>query len=183
MAKKEKTTEVLVELLHTPANGAKRTMWRGGRQFKIKTPQLLELTEEEVEVYENDARFKVSDPSDQSETETDGEASGSEADSSETGDSGEEANDDSEDQGSEDSDSDGEEADSGSDSESEEDSDDNDPEAQVKELLKNNDREELNAKATELGVENPDRKEWNKPEVAQAIVEAQAKQADGGATS
>lgn len=181
MAKKEKKTEVIVELLHTPANGAKKTMWRGGRLFEVKKPQLLELTDEEVELYQNASRFKVSDPSDSENAEASGEASDSEADSSD-GDSGEEANDGSEDQGSEDSDSDDEEADSGSDSEVQEDEDDNDSEAQLKSLLQEK-REDLNAKALELGVENPDRKEWNKPEVAQAIVEAQANQANGGATS
>lgn len=183
---KVKTVEKVVELKHIAANGAKKTMWRNGRQFEVKKPQVLELTEEEVEVFENDRFFSVSDPSDTSESDSSEETTGSEGDA-QSSDSETQEDDSSEDQGSEDTDSDDPEADSGSDSESVEDEDDNDPEAQVTELVQNNDRVALNKLAVEAGIvekaEDAETKFKSKSEVAQAIVEAQASNSDGGATS
>ena len=54
---RESTTKYEVTLLSTPASGAKKTMWRAGRQFEVKVTQVLELTKEEVEVFKNDKRF------------------------------------------------------------------------------------------------------------------------------
>lgn len=166
-----KSKEYKVTLLSTPANGAKKTMWRNGRMFEVKVPQVLELTKEEVEVFKNDKRFKLSKASESSDETVSSEAtSGSESDSfagsTET----------SEDATTEDSDSE----DSSSD-EAEEDSSSDTEEDRVKALLTLS-REELNAKAISLNVENPEKLE-NKTEVAQAIVEAEAQNAESEATS
>lgn len=183
---KVKTVEKVIELMSIPANGAKKTMWRGGRMFEVKKPQVLELTDEEVKVYEDDARFKVSDPTDSGEQEQGDEASDSEGDA-QGSDSDSSSDDSSEGEDSEDQGSDDSEADSGSDPEDEADEDASDPEDLVKALVQDNDRNELNAKAVEVGLvekaEEADTKYKSKTEVAQAIVEAQASNSDGGATS
>lgn len=174
MAKKKETKLYEVELLNVPASGAKRTMWRGGRQFEIKQPQVLELTEEEAEVYANDKRFALSETDGSSvEPDESEETSGSESDTSdESSESSEEdasdENEDSEDSSSDDSE---EASDEGSEDTS-----------NVDALVKDNSREELNAKAIEAGVENPEGLK-DKTEVAQAIVEAEARNAESEATS
>ena len=48
-----------IELLKSLALGAKNTMWRNGREFEHKMPVILELTDDEVKVFENDPRFKI----------------------------------------------------------------------------------------------------------------------------
>lgn len=173
MAKKPVTKLYEVELQSTPSSGAKKTMWRGGRQFIVKVPQVLELTKEEAEVYSNDSRFKLSEtdgstaPADESQTTSDSE-SDAPVDDSET--TEEDSNDEAQD--SEDSTSD----------DTEEDSDESPEALTVDELVKNNTRKELDALAVEAGVEAPESYE-TKPEVAQAIVDAQANNAESEATS
>ena len=173
---KPKTTQYQVELTHTAANGAKRTMWRGGRQFEVKVPQVLDLTDEEVKVYEDDKRFKLSTPGETvGEEDSVEETTGSDSDSSDTETETSEEDTSSEDETSEDTASD--ETEETSDDSSEED----DTEARVAELVKNNSRSDLDAKAEELGVEAPSKLD-GKLEVAQAIVDAEARNS-GEATS
>lgn len=169
MAKKNQYKKVT--LLSTPANGAKKTMWRAGRMFEVKSPQVLELTKEEVEVFKNDKRFKLSKAS-----EADIEGVSSEATSGSESDSFAGITETEEDATTEDSDSE----DSSSD-EAEKVSSNDTEVSRVEGLLKLS-REELNAKAVSLNVENPEKLE-NKTEVAQAIVEAEAQNAESGATS
>lgn len=171
---KPKTTQYQVELTHTAANGAKRTMWRGGRQFEVKVPQVLDLTDEEVKVYEDDKRFKLSTPGEASDEANEvEETSSSDSDSSDAGEASEEDTT-AEDEASEDSSTD----------EAEEASDDTQSEEEVSPvdaLVRDNSRQDLDAKAEELGVENASKME-NKLEVAQAIVDAEARNS-GEATS
>ena len=171
---KPKTTQYQVELTHTAANGAKRTMWRGGRQFEVKVPQVLDLTDEEVKVYEDDKRFKLSTPGETvGEEDSVEETSSSDSDSSDAGEASEEDTT-AEDEASEDSSTD----------EAEEASDDAQSEEEVSPvdaLVRDNSRQDLDAKAEELGVENASKME-NKLEVAQAIVDAEARNS-GEATS
>jgi len=53
-----------IELLLSLALGARGTMWRKGQLFTVKSPVILELTSDEVKVFEDDARFKVTDSKD-----------------------------------------------------------------------------------------------------------------------
>ena len=177
MAKKESTKLYKVTLLASGESGAKRTYYRGGRQFTVLEPQLIELTDEEVKVYADDKRIKLSEASDADLEANESEStSDSEEDSSD--DSGSESSDESEeDDSTEDSDSE----DSSSD-EAEENSDDTTESTEVEPLtvdglVKNNSRNELNALAVEAGVEAPEALA-GKPEVAQAIVDAQASNSD-----
>jgi virulence-associated protein VagC len=147
-------------------------MWRAGRQFEVKVPQTLELTAEEVEAFQNDNRFVISEASEATGSEdSSDETTSSDSDSQDGAGDGDETTEEdttSEDEASEDSSSD-----------SEEEASDETTEApqvsNVDDLVKNNSRNELNAKALELGVETPEREDWNKLEVAQAIVEAEAR--------
>lgn len=162
-----------VELQPSNESGAKKTAWRGGRQFSAKVPQVLELTKEEVKVYEDDRRFNIKKTTAKAEPEPSETPSDSEANAQPTT---PEAETPAEDNSSEDSSEDAsEEADS---SETE----DNEEAPTVDSLVKDYSREELNAQAVELGVEKPEELA-SKPEVAQAIVDAKANQANGGATS
>lgn len=173
MAKK---TLYKVELLPSISLGAQRTMWRAGRQFESKVPQELELTKAEAEAFKNDKRFTISE-ADGSTSESNSEETSSESDR-DSQDTGNEDENTGSDEGSSDEDSDSSEEEDSSDEDTE------DPaQARVDDLLANNDRKELNALATDLGIENPDRKEWNKTEVAQAIVEAEASNSESEATS
>lgn len=173
MGKSTKSYEV--EMRHLAVSGAKKTMWRAGRQFEVKVPQVLDLTKEEVEAFENDKRFSIKEATDAPEqTNTSETASDSESDAQTAGDEAGEA--DSTDEASEDEDS--------STSEAEEASDDT-TETQaptVESLVKDNSRNELNALALEAGVEAPEALE-TKTEVAQAIVDAQAGNSESEATS
>lgn len=175
-AKKPETQLYEVELTHTASAGAKRTMWRAGRQFEVKVPQTLELTAEEVEAFQNDNRFVISETSETPvEENSSDETTGSDSDSQDGAGDGDETTEEdttSEDEASEDSSSESEEEVSGSDESGEEEAT---QVSNVDDLVKNNSRNELNAKALELGVENPEREDWNKLEVAQAIVEAEAR--------
>ena len=170
-----KTKSYEVEMAHTTGSGAKKTMWRAGRQFEVKVPQLLDLTPEEVEAFEDDKRFSIKEASElTSSTDSSDEASDSEEDSSTGDDTASEEDDSTEDSDSEDSSSD----------EAEEVSDDS-TEAEaptVDSLVKDNSRNELNALALEAGVEAPEALE-TKTEVAQAIVDAQASNSESEATS
>lgn len=174
MAKKESTTKYEVTLESTPASGAKRTMWRGGRQFEVKVTQVLELTKEEVEVFKNDKRFKLSKATKtNSGSEPVETTSGSESDTS-GGDETSPANDETEASDSEDSSTDGSEEDS---DESTEDSEESN-EDELKRLLQKK-RSTLDKQAKSLGIENAEELK-DKLEVAQAIVDAKARNSESG---
>lgn len=176
-----KTKSYEVEMSHVAASGAKKTMWRAGRQFEVKVPQVLDLTKEEVEAFENDKRFTIKEASESTgEADSSETTSGSESDAQTTGDDEASEEDDStEDSSSEDS--------SSSDTEevSDEDTEDSSEEEvalTVDDLVKNNSRKELDALALEAGVEAPETLS-GKPEVAQAIVDAKASNSESEATS
>ena len=57
-----------IELVPSGVEGARPTMYRGGLKFNTGEPQVLNLTKEELEVFENDWRFKVSDSRDPGST-------------------------------------------------------------------------------------------------------------------
>ena len=169
---KESTTKYEVTLLSTPASGAKKIMWRSGRQFEVKVTQVLELTKEEVEVFKNDKRFKLSKATKaSSEPKSSEKTSGSESDA-QGGDETSTDNDSSEDQDSEDSSSDDSEEDSDESSEDEESS----SEDELKRLLQKK-RSTLDKQAKSLGIENASELK-DKLEVAQAIVDAKARNSE-----
>ena len=155
-----KTKRYEIKLLASNESGSKRTYYRGGVQFTVLEPQVLELTNEEVKVFKDDARLTVKGVSDKSESDESETVSESESDAPTT-----EAEATEEDAPTEDTDSE----DSSSD-EAEEASDEAPEAPSIDELLKLS-RNELNAKATELNIENADKLE-TKTEVAQAIVDA-----------
>ena len=185
-----KTKKYEVKLLASNQSGAKRTYYRGGVQFTVLEPQVLELTNEEVKVFKDDARLTVKGVSDKVESDSSETASNSESEAPTTETEATEEDSSTEDSDSEDSSSD--EAEEVSDeapesteeveTEATEEDSSTEGESRVDVLLAES-RETLNAMAIELGVENPDRKEWNKPEVAQAIVEAEASNSESEATS
>jgi len=148
-----------IELQASLQSGALKTMWRLGRQFEVKKPQVLELTEDEVEVFKNDPRFKIKDSTDSSEEIESGEAS--ESDSvPPSSDAGAEEAVDSEIETEEDSVASLEEEEASGYASA----------SKIDQLLKDNSREQLDALANELGIEGTFA---NKTEVAQAIVKAQ----------
>ena len=155
-----KTNKYKVTLTASNQSGAKRTYYRGGVQFTVLEPQVLELTNEEVKVFKDDARLTVKGVSDKSESNESETVSESESDAPTT-----EADVTEEDSSTEDTDSE----DSSSD-EAEEVSDEAPEAPNVDSLLKLS-RNELNAKASELNIENADKLE-TKTEVAQAILNA-----------
>lgn len=177
-----KTKSYEVEMAHTTGSGAKKTMWRAGRQFEVKVPQVLDLTKEEVEAFENDKRFSIKEATDAPEqTDTSSETSDSESDAQDSGDAGDETSEEdatTEDSDSEDSSSD--EAEEASDDSTEE--QDSTEEDAVAVLVRDNGRTALNAKAIELGVTDPENMK-DKTEVAQAIVDAEARNSNSEATS
>lgn len=154
-----KTKRYEIKLLASNESGAKRTYYRGGVQFTVLEPQVLELTNEEVKVFKDDARLTVKGVSDKSESDESETVSDSESDVS-TEDEVTEEDSSTEDTDSEDTSSD----------EAEEVSDDAPEAPSVDSLLKLS-RNELNAKASELNIENADKLE-TKTEVAEAIVNA-----------
>jgi hypothetical protein len=167
-----KTKKYEVTLLASNQSGAKRTYYRGGLQFTVLEPQVLELTNEEVKVFKDDARLKVKSvsskgESDQSETTGDSESDAPTTTTETT----------EEDSSTEDSDSE----DSSSDEAEEVSDEDTTTESRLDVLLKES-RKDLDALATSLGVEAPEKLE-NKTEVAQAIVEAEASNSESEATS
>jgi len=167
-----KTKKYEVTLLASNQSGAKRTYYRGGLQFTVLEPQVLELTNEEVKVFKDDARLKVKSvsgkgESDQSETTSDSESDAPTTTTETT----------EEDSSTEDSDSE----DSSSDEAEEVSDEDTTTESRLDVLLKES-RKDLDALATSLGVEAPEKLE-NKTEVAQAIVEAEASNSESEATS
>ena len=155
-----KTKRYEIKLLASNESGAKRTYYRGGVQFTVLEPQVLELTNEEVKVFKDDARLTVKGVSDKSESDESETVSESESDAPTTETEVTEEDAPTEDTDSEDSSSD----------EAEEVSDEAPEAPSIDELLKLS-RNELNAKATELNIENADKLE-TKTEVAQAIVDA-----------
>lgn len=174
-----KTKSYEVEMAHTTGSGAKKTMWRAGRLFEVKVPQLLDLTPAEVEAFEDDKRFSIKEASElTSSTDSSDEASDSGEDSQSTGD---EAEDDASTEDSDSEDSSSDEAEEVSD-DSTEDSSEEEVAPTVDDLVKNNSRKELDALALEAGVEAPETLS-GKPEVAQAIVDAQASNSESEATS
>lgn len=174
-----KTKSYEVEMSHVAASGAKKTMWRAGRQFEVKVPQVLDLTKEEVEAFENDKRFSIKEATDAPEsTDTSETTSDSESDTSTADSETAEENDTTEDSSSEDTDSSDTEEASDEDTENQVDSE----EVSVDQLVKDNSRDELNALAKETGIENPEALK-DKTEVAQAIVDAKANNPAEEATS
>lgn len=155
-----KTKKYEIKLLASNESGAKRTYYRGGVQFTVLEPQVLELTNEEVKVFKDDARLTVKGVSDKSESDESETASDSEGDVSTSESETTEEDSSTEDTDSEDTSSD----------EAEEVSDDAPEAPSVDSLLKLS-RNELNAKASELNIENADKLE-TKTEVAEAIVNA-----------
>lgn len=179
-----KTKSYEVEMSHVAASGAKKTMWRAGRQFEVKVPQVLDLTKEEVEAFENDKRFTIKEASESSSsTDSSETTSDSEVDTSTT-DSETEEDTSTEDSSSEDTDSSDTEEASDEDTEVSEDTENqvDSEEVSVDQLIKDNSRAELNALAKETGIENPEALA-GKPEVAQAIVDAKANNPAEEATS
>lgn len=168
-----KTKKYEVTLLASNQSGAKRTYYRGGLQFTVLEPQVLELTNEEVKVFKDDARLKVKSVSGKGESDQSETTSDSESDAPTTTTETTEEDSSTEDSNSEDSSSD----------EAEEVSDEDTPttESRLDVLLKES-RKDLDALATSLGVEAPEKLE-NKTEVAQAIVEAEASNSESEATS
>jgi len=167
-----KTKKYEVTLLASNQSGAKRTYYRGGLQFTVLEPQVLELTNEEVKVFKDDARLKVKSVSDKGESDQSETTSDSESDAPTTTTETTE-----EDSSTEDSDSE----DSSSDEAEEVSDEDTTTESRLDVLLKES-RKDLDALATSLGVEAPEKLE-NKTEVAQAIVEAEASNSESEATS
>lgn len=155
-----KTKKYEIKLLASNQSGAKRTYYRGGVQFTVLEPQVLELTNEEVKVFKDDARLTVKGISDKSESDSSETTSDSESDAPTTETETTEEDSSTEDTDSEDSSSD----------EAEEASDDAPEVTSIDSLLKLS-RNELNAKASELKIENADKLE-TKTEVAQAILNA-----------
>ena len=157
-----KTTFYKIELKHSSESGAKLTTWRAGRQFNVKIPQFLELTQEEVKAFKNDYRFTLTKTNrDSVEADKVETTSDSESDSL---------------QGSPDvnpevvtsEDTDSEDVTS---VEAEEDTGTASDAPTVESLVKDNSRPELNALAVEVGIEAPEALE-SKTDVATAIVEA-----------
>lgn len=180
-----KTKNYEVKLIPSNESGAKTTMYRGGLVHTVGESQVLALTKEEAEVYENDKRFQLSETSESpSETVSSDETSGSESDAQGSGDESSEEDDSSEDSDSEDSSSD--EAEENSDDSSEDESSEEDVEEEaevtVESLVKDNSRDELNALATEAGIEAPESLK-DKTEVAQAIVDAKARNSESEDTT
>lgn len=155
-----KTKKYEIKLLASNQSGAKRTYYRGGVQFTVLEPQVLELTNEEVKVFKDDARLTVKGISDKGESDQSETTSESESDAPTTTTETTEEDSSTEDTDSEDSSSD----------EAEEASDDAPEVTSLDSLLKLS-RNELNAKAGELKIENADKLE-TKTEVAQAILNA-----------
>ncbi len=155
-----KTKKYEIKLLASNQSGAKRTYYRGGVQFTVLEPQVLELTNEEVKVFKDDARLTVKGVSDKGESDQSETTSESESDAPTTTTETTEEDSSTEDTDSEDSSSD----------EAEEASDDAPEVTSLDSLLKLS-RNELNAKASELKIENADKLE-TKTEVAQAILNA-----------
>jgi len=155
-----KTKKYEVTLTASNQSGAKRTYYRGGVQFTVLEPQVLELTNEEVKVFKDDARLKVKGVSDKVESDPSETASESESDAPATETETTEEDSSTEATDSEDTSSD----------EAEEVSDEATEAPSLDDLLKLS-RNELNAKASELNIENADKLE-TKTEVAQAILDA-----------
>lgn len=60
------TKKYEIELQPSLAEGARTSMFRGGQEFEVKVPKILELTDDQVGVFYDDWRFKVSDSTDSS---------------------------------------------------------------------------------------------------------------------
>lgn len=150
-----------IELIPSGVSGARPTMFRGGLKFDIGQAQILDLTAEQLEVFENDWRFKVTASTDRGATLADTKAAIGETVPSAVDIAGEEKP--------------MAEIEAIEDSlaASQEKVDGKSKELSVLDtLLKTHSREELNDEAKFLGVENPE-SFANKTEVAQAIVDAQ----------
>ncbi len=57
-----------IELVPSGVAGARSTMFRGGLKFEVGGPKILDLSKDELEVFTNDWRFKVSSTKDSGET-------------------------------------------------------------------------------------------------------------------
>ena len=149
-----------IELLHSRELGARNTMWRNGKEFEVGTPVVLELTEEEVKVFEDDPRFKISNSKDSGKADAGGDVGeGESVPSTADVDSGEETFD-SENETSEDQDV-----------EQEEEAGDEDPQTLSFDQLKRLGKDELISIANDdLGIGIA--VDATKAEIAQAIVDA-----------
>jgi len=150
-----------IELLPFNMSGARDTMYRLGRKFEVTQPVVLKLTEEQVEVFENDWRFKITDSTDEGGTLEGGTVSASETVSPTADTETEKEIVDSETETVQDSDVEPQETVGGETAQ----------DSELDELLFNNDKDELVEIAKELGIKKA-HKFKSKQEVAQAIVDA-----------
>lgn len=150
-----------IELLPFNISGAGSSMYRLGRKFSVNEPVVLELTKEQVEVFENDWRFKVTKSNEAGQPLESGDVAESEAISSTPATVAAEEVVANETEAVQDSPVEQEEETSSEDASN----------SEIDELIFNNNRDELNAIAKDLGVKKPD-KLGSKEEVAQAIVDA-----------
>lgn len=149
-----------IELLPSNIPGAKDTMFRGGLEFKVREPRILELTDEQLEVFDNDWRFKVTNSTGTPESVAGGETAQSEGIPSADELAGEEA-----------AEIKAETLEDIAVTQAEAVSSEDPGEITIEDLLKSFSRDELDLQAAELGVSNPENFN-NKTEVAQAIVDA-----------
>lgn len=156
----ESTKTYKIELVPSSNAGAGATMYRSGVKFTEREPEILELTQEEAEVFENDWRFEITDTKDSGETLEGRQARESKIAPPDVNPGAEEA-----------VEGETETVETETAPQEEADSVDDTPADSVEDLLKNHSRDELDIQAAELGIENP-QELANKTEVAQAIVDA-----------
>ena len=150
-----------IELIPSGVAGAKPTMFRGGIKFEVGEAQVLDLNADELEVFKNDWRFKVSDTNDSGATLTQAKVAAGETVSQPVIDGTKEAV------------ADTAEVVADKVVAQEEVANDKDKELfDLDVLLKDFSRGELNAQAKKFGIKKPEAFD-NKTEVAQAIVDAQ----------
>lgn len=152
-------TEYKIELIPSLVEGARTTMFRGGQEFEVKVPKVLELSDEEVRVFVNDWRFTVSDSTDSSKKNSSGNVKKGKTISSSGSIDGTETIVDTT-----------QVVEDKSVAQEKKDADNSTKIPSLKDLKKNYSREELDTIAIEAGL-NPEGFN-NKSEVAQAIVEA-----------
>ena len=149
-----------IELLPSNVAGAGDTMFRLGRKFTVKEPQVFELTKEQAEVFENDWRFKIENSRDRGEAITSGDVTEGDTVPSAEGPAAEETIEDTT-----------ETVEDTTVKPQEEISGETEGALSIEDLLRDYSRDELNSLALELGVDAPETLP-NKTEVAQAIVNA-----------
>lgn len=147
-----------IELIPSGISGARNTMYRSGLKFEVGQAQILDLTDEELEVFENDWRFKVSDSKDPGAKIAGGATSAGQTISPTDKPFAKPI-----------ADFEVETVENSNAAPAQEASSNDETTLYVEELLKENSRDELDALARELGIEDPESLA-NKTEVAQAIV-------------